>query len=111
MAKVRAIEKATVEDVAATGVTITIENQGSETWKRSAELAVEIANSVEFQLLTYGLLKSVAEGSDVMEIADQIDEKSDYVRGKYGKRQFFDSGVAQAANFTATMILRRGMAF
>jgi hypothetical protein len=86
----------TNEQISATGTTITIGQTGSETWRRSADLASRIANNLDYQKKFLQTVESVNE-NDVEKSAEAVKNLSRFVKEKYGDEPYFDSGVEHAA--------------
>ncbi len=96
------IPRVGLEQIANTGVDVTIEYVGSNTWKKSALLAAEIANNPEYQIAVVEAVQKIREQLDPNVAADAITKCSKIVREKFSKRQYFDSSVEHAA-FSAVL--------
>lgn len=81
-------------DIARTGVTITIEKKESLTWKKSAELAANIANDPKIQKV---LIRLVYVANNYVQAGAIIGQATDLATEVYGQSTYFDAGVCTAA--------------
>lgn len=86
------------EHIKATGAVITIENEGSDAWNGSANLAAEIANDADFQKAVIEEIKAVRQNPhEVLLRAGTPTQYDQVIENKFTGRPYLDSGVKHAA--------------
>lgn len=87
-----------LEQIANTQAVITIESVSSDTWRKSATLASEIANNKRYQDLVIEAVELARSGDlKVEESADALEKCERFIRENFGGRPYLDSGVEHAA--------------